>query len=109
MGMGEIVSGCATGFVALLLAIYVSFTVRQKGPILSNSYLWLSKAQRETVDRKAEYRLVSIVFGGLCGAFACLSIRIFTKASWAMWAFGALLVFVIVYAVVDACKTLTKS
>lgn len=100
--------GCFTALIALLLAVYVSFALREKGPILSNTYLFLNKAQRENADRKAEYKRVSIIFGYLSAAFVCLTIRVFTHERWAMVLFFAIVLFVIFYAFFDAIKTCLK-
>ncbi|MEG1176975.1 MAG: DUF3784 domain-containing protein [Ruthenibacterium sp.] len=104
----EIVTGCITGAMALALAVYVSFTLRGKGPILSNTYLWLSREQKEKADKKAEYRLVSAVFGGLCGAFAFLTLHIFTGAVWTMILFWIFTVCTIIYALADSLRTILK-
>ncbi len=99
METGQIVAGCIVGLVAVILGVYVSFTVRGKGPVLLNDYLWLSKEERENFDKKAAYKVISIVFGCLAAAFALLALHIFT--SWE-WPFQLMLVvcgIVIVYAI----------
>ncbi|MDZ5000940.1 DUF3784 domain-containing protein [Clostridium perfringens] len=101
----RIVSGCIVGFIAIALVVYVSFTIRCRGPIFSNSYLWLSKEERKKADKKAEYKLVTVVFACLAAVFALLSLHIFT-----LWKLPYILMwfvigFVIVYAIVDAVKT----
>ena len=108
MGLAEIIAGCFSGIIAIVLLVYVSFTARCKGPILSNSYLWLSKEEREKVDKKAEYKLLTIVFGLLTVIFTLLTIYIFTSWKWAHILMWILCGVVIVYAICDSIKTAIK-
>lgn len=52
MEIGRLIVGIVCCVIAVALGIYVSFTLRQKGPIFSNTYLWLSKEEREKADKK---------------------------------------------------------
>ena len=65
-------AGCFTAAVALAAGIYASFTARGKGPVLSNSY-WFSVLKRENANKKAEYRLVTVVFSCLSAIFLLLA------------------------------------
>jgi hypothetical protein len=78
MGINNIIEGCILGLITIILGIYVSFTLRGKGPILSNTYIYSSKKEREKIDKKAEYKLVSIIFGGLAISFSLLTLYTFT-------------------------------
>ena len=53
--MSDIILAVFTGIISIGLFIYVSFTVRCKGPILSNTYLFASKEERNKMDIKEEY------------------------------------------------------
>lgn len=108
MEMIDVITGCFTGAIAIGLAVYVSFTARCRGPILSNSYLWLSKEEKEKADKKVEYKMVTIVFGGLSLIFTMLTIHIVTSWKWALTAMWVLIAFVVIYAFYDAIKTAVK-
>ncbi len=103
----NIIIGCVVAIIAILLGIYVSFTARGKGPVLSNTYLWASKQERERT-KKDEYRLVTIIFGCLAVIFALLSLYIFTSWKWANILMWVLIVGVVVFAIVDSVKTVSK-
>lgn len=47
-----IVIGVITVFIAILCFIYVSFAVRQKGPILTNEWLLGTEQERKKIDKK---------------------------------------------------------
>ena len=77
--MSDMFFAVITGIIAVILFIYVFFAVRCKGPILSNTYLFASEKERSKIDKKAEYHMVSVVFGILATIFACLTMYIITS------------------------------
>lgn len=77
--MRDVIFAVVTGIISIVLYIYVSFTVKGKGPILSNTYLFASKEERKKIDKKAEYRMVSVVFGIFATIFAFLTVFILTS------------------------------
>ena len=103
----DTIMGCIVALIAVLLAVYVSFTARKKGPVFSNTYLWASKEERERT-KNDEYRLVTIVFGCLALVFALLSLYIFTSWAWANILMWILIVCVVVFAIADSVKTVTE-
>ena len=100
-------AGCFTAAVALAAGIYASFTARGKGPVLSNSY-WFSVLKRENANKKAEYRLVTVVFSCLSAIFLLLTVEIFTQWPWTAALCWALIAFVLIYALADAFRTVLK-
>lgn len=103
--MAEIISALFTGAISVALYVYVSFTVRCKGPVLSNTYLFASKEERKKMDIKAEYHLVSVIFSLLATSFAFTTVYILTDWKWCLYVVFVLIICVIVYAVRDAVKT----
>lgn len=108
METSTIIGGCIVGFFAIISAIYVSFTAREKGPIISNSYAWLTKEQREKADKKAEYKLLTIICSGISATFAFLTIHIFTNWNWAFYLMLICAIFIIIYAIRDTVRTAKK-
>lgn len=53
-------------------------TSRQKGPILTNEYLFGTEQERKKIDKRASYHLLTGVFGCLGGMFTGAAIFIFT-------------------------------
>lgn len=105
MDPARIIGGCIFGIPALLLAIYVSFTVRCKGPIFSNAWIFLTSEQKKREDKRPHYKLVSIVFGGLALALAFMSLGVFADWDWCSIVAGILIAAVLIYAIADAIKT----
>lgn len=103
--MSDVISGVVTGIISVILFIYVSFTVRCKGPILSNTYLFASKEEGNRIDKKAEYHMVSVVFGILATIFAFLTVYIITSWNICLYIVFTLVVCVIVYAIKESIKS----
>lgn len=108
METSRIIAGSISSLIAFALGIYVSFTFRGKGSIFSNTYLWLSKEEQKKADKKAEYKLVSVIFSCLAGVFVLLALYSFTLWSWAYILMWVVIAFTIIYAIADTVKTLRK-
>lgn len=89
--------------LAILSGVYVSFTARGKGPILTNSYLILNKEERKKADKKAEYKLLTVVFSFITIIFLLIALAAYTGWVWPrviMWiCTGAELIYVMFEAV----------
>lgn len=103
--MSDVIFAIVTGIISIILFIYVSFTVRCKGPVLSNTYLFASKEERNKIDKKAEYHMVSVVFGILATIFAFLTVYILTSWNMCLYIVYALFLCVIVYAIKESIKS----
>ena len=96
-----IIAGSILGVFAVIFGIYTSFTARCKGPILSNPWIWMTKEERELakVDIKAEYRQLTIVFGGLALAFGYLSVFCFSSFRLPLYPMYIIIGLVVLYAI----------
>ena len=106
--MGGVICGVVTGIISVILFIYVAFAIRRKGPILSNTYLFASEEERNRIDKKAEYHMVSVVFGILATIFAFLTVYIITSWNTCLYIVFALVVCVMVYAIKEGVKSEKK-
>lgn len=70
--------GLCHGALALLGGVHTAFAARGRGPILSNTYRWKGKAERRRADKRGEYRLVAVIFGGPTAFFALETVPILT-------------------------------
>ena len=106
--MGEIIGGIILIVVAAVCGIYASFTLRCKGPILSNPWLFMAKEERERelakVDIKAEYRQLTIVFICISLIFGYLGINSFLSWRLSIYPLWIAVAFVIIYAIGSSVK-----
>jgi len=108
MDLGAIIVGCVVSVIVVVLVIYVSFTARCKGPILSNPWIWMSKEERERelakVDIKAEYRQLTIALSGVALAFAYLAAFCFSSFRIPLWPMWIIMLVIILYAIGSSIK-----
>ncbi|WP_313132216.1 DUF3784 domain-containing protein [Anaerocolumna sp.] len=95
----EIVPALISGILSVLMFVYAFFTSKEKGPILSNNYLFVSKEKQKKLDKKLEYRRVTIVFGLLGLIFLLLTMQILTIWTWLNYAMGIVVILLIGYVV----------
>ena len=95
----EIVPALISGILSALMFVYAFFTSKEKGPILSNNYLFISKEKKEKMDKKLEYRRATIVFGLLGLIFLLLTLQILTIWLWLNYAIGIVVILLISYVV----------
>lgn len=67
-------------------------------------YIWADKKEQEKADKKAEYRLVTVIFGGLTMFFLMDTIHILTSSLLPLVIGFCFIGFDIIYAVVRAVK-----
>lgn len=102
----KIVLSIILGIISVSLLTYSFFTSREKGPILSNTYLWATKEERKKMDKTAEYHLVTVVFGLLGIIFMLLTIRVFSSCIFLTIAIAILILTLLVYAIKESIKTI---
>ncbi len=101
----QIISALIIGLISVSLFTYSYFTSREKGPILSNTYLFATREERERMDLSAEYHLVTVVFRILGLIFLLLTAKILTSWVWLNYLMGILIVYVMIYAIKESVKS----
>lgn len=101
----QIISSIISGLISIILLTYSFFTSKEKGPILSNTYLLATAEERKKIDKSAEYHLVTIIFGILGMVFLLLTIRILTSYAWINYIIAVLIAIVIIYAIRESIKS----
>lgn len=108
MELWQFITAIIVGLISIVLLVYSYFTSKEKGPILSNTYLFASAEERKKIDKSGEYHLVTIVFRILGIVFLLLTTQILTSWSWLKYIIGIVIVIVIVYAIKESIKTEIK-
>jgi cytochrome c biogenesis protein CcdA len=108
MVSGKIIELIVLGMISAALLTYAFFTSQEKGPILSNTWFSLTKEERKTADKKAEYHLVTVVFGLLGLEFLLMTVEVIVDWAWLSWIKGILIIFLIAYALIESIKTEVK-
>ena len=95
--MGNII-GC----IILCIIAIACFVFKEKGILLNNAYIYASKQERETMDKKPHYIQSGIVFLLIGIIFFINAINIILKIDWLFYFITAVAVIAIVYAIVSS-------
>lgn len=92
--------------LALVFLIISIFQFREKGFLFNNAYIWASKQERETMDKKPHYRQSAIVFTLCAAIFFTMALEILLMTGWLWLIVGLLSVAMLVYAIASSAKEL---
>lgn len=97
--------GAAVLFLISALAFLLSIrSFREKGFLLNNAYLYASRQERETMDKKPHYRQSAIVFLLLGCIFLLNGLQVLLKAPWIFYAVLVLMIITLGYAIVSGIR-----
>ena len=101
--MAIIVFVMAAGLLALAATHWL-----EKGFLFNNAYIYASKKERETMDKKPYYRQSAVVFLLLAGSFIAIGLRTLTGSGWWAIAEAACLIGACVWAFVSTARIRKK-
>ena len=95
--------------VILFLISLVAFVLSiraflEKGFLLNNAYIYASKKERETMDKKPHYRQSAIVFLLLGCIFLLNGLQVLLNAPWIFYAVMVLVLVTLGYAIVSSIR-----
>ena len=79
---------------------YRSF--REKGFLFNNAYIYASKQERETMDKKPHYRQSAIVFLMIGVIFLLNGVSVLLTANWIFILVIAIAIVAIIYAIISS-------
>ena len=102
--MKEII-GAGILFLISALAFLLSIrSFQEKGFLLNNAYLYASRQERETMDKKPHYRQSAIVFLLLGCIFLLNGLQVLLNAPWIFYAVMVLVIVTLGYAIVSSIR-----
>ena len=100
--MAEIITACIL-FAVATVAFVLSFrSFRGKGFLLNNAYIYASKKERETMDKRPYYRQSAIVFGMIGLIFLLNGLSVLLAAKWITYAMVAAMITTAAYAIASS-------
>ena len=100
--MGWIIAGGLCLVLAIVAFIISFFSFREKGFLFNNAYLYASKEERATMDKKPHYRQSAIVFLLIGIVFLLSAISVFFINRWIHYIAIAVAITAIIYAIVSS-------
>lgn len=100
--MGDIIVASALLIVSLLMFILSTRSYLEKGFLLNNAYIYASKKERETMNKKPYYRQTAIIFFFIGIVFLSLGFAILCDAGWMTYIAEAVILIILIYAIVSS-------
>ena len=100
--MDGIIAGGLCDVLAIGAFIISYFSFREKGFLFNNAYLYASKEERATMDKKPHYRQSAIVFLMIGSVFLLIAISVFCINRWIRYIAIAVAIIAIIYAIVSS-------
>lgn len=99
--MGNIV-GAIIGIVAIVCLVISYLQVNEKGYLFNNAYIYASKQERETMDKKPYYKQSGIVFLMIGIIFLIDAVEMILKTGWLFYLVIVVAIIAIVYAIISS-------
>ena len=100
--MGKIIGAILLGIVAIACFIFSYLQFQEKGFLFNNAYIYASKQERETMDKKPHYKQSGIVFVFIGIIFLINAIDTILQTGWLNFFVIGIAVIAIVYAIVSS-------
>ena len=97
--MGDFIVAIALVMVSLFLFILSIRSFLEKGFLFNNAYIYASKKERETMNKKPYYRQTAIVFFLMGITFLLIGFAILFDAGWITYIAGAVIIIILIYAI----------
>lgn len=88
--------------VSLLLFVVSIRSFLERGFLFNNAYLYASKKERETMNKKPYYRQSAVIFFMMGMIFLLIGIAILLNAFWITYIAEAIILVILVYAVASS-------
>ncbi len=90
------------GVLALACLIISIMQFDEKGFLFNKAYIWASKQERRTMDKKPYYRQSGIAFSLCTAVFLVMAIESVFATGWLWLVVGAIAISLLVYAIKQA-------
>jgi len=99
--MGTIIGAIVISVVAIVCFVFSYLQFNEKGFLFNNAYIYASKQERETLDKKTYYKQSGIVFIMLGIIFVLNAMEMIFETDWLFYVVMAVAVIAIIYAIVS--------
>ena len=100
--MGNIVGAIILGIVAIVCFVVSYLHFNEKGFLFNNAYIYASKQERETMDKKPHYRQSGIVFIMIGIIFLINAVEMIIDTGWLLLGVIVVAIIAVVYAIVSS-------
>jgi len=104
--MPKIISAIICAVLAIISLIICVMSFKEKGFLLNNAYIWASKQERETMNKKPHYRQTAVAFTMITALFSCTAIECIVSTGWLWIVIGGISFLLLVYAIKSSIKNM---
>ncbi|SDB65092.1 DUF3784 domain-containing protein [Butyrivibrio sp. INlla16] len=104
MSKGELIVSIIVFMIAIALIFLAIFHFGERGYLFNNAYIYASKTQRETMNKKPYYRQSAVVFCLLSIIFIIIGLAVVLQNSILFFLEIPFFIIVIVYAIISTLK-----
>ena len=101
-GMGNIIGAIVLGVIAIICFVFSYLQFNEKGFLFNNAYIYASKQERKTMDKKPHYKQSGIVFVLIGIIFLINAIDMILQTGWLFYLVIGIAIVAIVYAIVSS-------
>ena len=100
--MENIIGAVILGIIAIACFIVSYLQFHEKGFLFNNAYIYASKKERETMNKKPHYKQSGIVFVLIGVAFLINAMQMMFQTSWLFYLAIGVVIIAILYAIVSS-------
>ena len=100
--MGNIVGAIILGIIAITCFVVSYLHFNEKGFLFNNAYIYASKQERETMDKRPHYRQSGIVFIMIGSIFLINAVEMIIETGWLFYIAISVAIIAVVYAIISS-------
>ncbi|HSN66062.1 MAG TPA: DUF3784 domain-containing protein [Fusibacter sp.] len=105
----EVITIVILFLISIAAFIIGYFQFKEKGILFNNAYLYASKEERATMNKKPHYRQSAIVFASIGFIFLLNAVELLVRSGWLFLIDLVLIILLLVYAIVSSVMIARKN
>lgn len=106
--MAELIWAMICGVLAIACLMISIMSFKEKGFLFNNAYIWASKQERATMNKRPHYRQSAIAFALCAALFVFMALECVLLTGWLWLIVGLLAIALFVYAIASSVREQTK-
>ena len=100
--MGNIMGMIILGLLAILCFVFSYLQFHEKGFLFNNAYIYASKKDRKSMDKRPHYKQSGVIFLLLGIIWMINAVDMVLQTGWLFYVFIAIAVITVVYAIISS-------
>lgn len=102
--MGRIIGSIVLGVIAAICFVLSYLQFREKGFLFHNAYIYASKQERKSMDKKSYYKQSGVIFALVGVIFLLDAIEISLQTGWIFYFVIGTAIIAVAYAIVSSVR-----